>query len=185
MSAPDFHRWLSLLPSASWSIHQRAAGIPAPAADVLSLGTACGALGSVAFVTQTEVATWTAIFLSAAGAAILVYQRMEKVRREEAIEWDRVRRETLQGQLEEARQRMQTEVLRNAELTKILGEIRCQNAELLEEVVRLNKQILDILHCQREDCGSPVHRKPGTRSSVEGTPVGNPHAAGYTEPSRT
>ena len=132
--------------------------------NLLFPGTFPNVPRTMALLNQNEVSTWLALFLSAVSAGILVYQRMEKVRREEAVEWDRVRRETIQGQLDEAQQRIRAEMSKNAEMTKILGEIRLQNLELLKEIVGLNKQIIDILHCNREDCESSIRRRPDSRS---------------------
>jgi len=158
------------------------------AIEMLFPGTFAGAPGMMALLSQNEVSTWLALFLSAVSAGILVYQRMERVRREEAVEWDRVRRETIQGQLDEAQERMHAEITKNAEMSKILAEIRSQNSELLNEIVGLTKQIIDILHCSREGCEASFRRKPDSPSkagaSGEKTPLRSGPAAAETPANR-
>jgi len=96
--------------------------------------------------THSDVIGWTGTILSIStaftGAFVMIYQRIQRARRDDRVEWMKLRHGSLQALLEQANRdlaELRTELEAQIAKSKVLAK---QNGDQLEQIIELTRHII-------------------------------------------
>lgn len=94
---------------------------------------------------RADLISWTGTVLSLAtaftGGFIMIYQRIQRARRDDRIEWMKLRHGGLEAQLEQANHEIDEARAEIALLTEKLEALARQNDDQLEQIIELTRHI--------------------------------------------
>jgi len=107
-----------------------------------SRGPAVMAFG---FPSHAELIGWTGTILSLAtaftGGFVMIYQRIQRARRDDRIEWMKLRQGSLEALLEQANREIDEARIELALQTAKLNTLTKQNSDQLEQIIELTRHI--------------------------------------------
>lgn len=97
------------------------------------------------FLSHTDLIGWTGTILSIAtaftGGFVMIYQRIQRTRRDDRIEWMKLRHGSLEALLEQANREIDETRAELALQTAKLNTLTKQNSDQLEQIIELTRHI--------------------------------------------